>query len=311
MDNLTHTLLGVGMANAGLSRRAGGGALMTLFLASNFPDVDFLWSIVRGGDAFLERRMLTHSIAGIPLFAAALAWLMGLFYRETPWRRLFALALLGMGVHAFFDLVNSYGVVLLYPLTRARLELAWVFIIDVALWALLLAPLLLAWLPRGNLEKLSRWSLAAVALYVAFCAAGRWRSAGVLDKIADAEGLRPTYAYVFPEALGPHRFRGVLKEGSEYRMYQIRPWTGSWDARGVFPTEENEPVVRAARTSERGRRLDWFFKAPVWRLTADGKAAEASDLRFKSSVLKWDSPFVFRVEPKDNKEVGPGQGPRG
>ena len=62
MDNLTHTLLGVGMANAGLSRRFGRGALVTLFLSSNLPDIDGIWAMWRGGgDAFLSRRALTHS----------------------------------------------------------------------------------------------------------------------------------------------------------------------------------------------------------------------------------------------------------
>lgn len=299
MDNLTHSLLGVGMANAGLSRRLGRGTFLMLFLSSNIPDVDVFWAMALGGDAVLGRRMLTHSIVGIPLLAAGLAALFRLFYRETPWKSFFGLAALGMGVHVFFDMVNSYGVVPFYPLSGVRLELAWVFIIDLALWGLLLLPLLLAWpLKRIGLEKLSRISLAGVALYVALCAAGRWRTSVVLDRAAINEGIKPVFSYVFPEALGPHRFRGVLKEGMEYRVYLIRPWLGRWEAQGVFPTEENEPLVRAARETKRGRRIDRFFKAPVWRLDPDGKAAQVYDLRFQSAVLKWrDPPFRYRVEP--------------
>jgi len=126
MDNLTHTLLGVTMANAGLKQRFGRGTVVVMALASNLPDVDLLWSLLGGGDGMMGRRMFTHSIAGIPVLAVAAASIFRLRYKNISWRALFGLSLLAMAVHVFFDLVNSYGVVALYPFSLARFELAWV-----------------------------------------------------------------------------------------------------------------------------------------------------------------------------------------
>ncbi|MBI4051940.1 MAG: metal-dependent hydrolase, partial [Elusimicrobia bacterium] len=97
MDNLTHTLLGVNLANAGLSRHFGNGTVLILAIASNLTDLDAVWSFMKGGDSFLDRRMLTHSLVGFPLLAVLAAFL---FYRRYPhlsWKTLFGLCFLGMG----------------------------------------------------------------------------------------------------------------------------------------------------------------------------------------------------------------------
>lgn len=73
MDSLTHTLAGLAMAEAGLARKYGPGAAFVLVLASNLPDIDALWvrAYVADGEGFLHRRMLTHSLFGLPLISAA------------------------------------------------------------------------------------------------------------------------------------------------------------------------------------------------------------------------------------------------
>lgn len=311
MDNLTHTLIGVGAAQAGLSRRFGRGTLLTLILASNLPDLDVLWSFLAGGDAFLSRRMFTHSLFGAPLLSAALAGLLRPVYRDKPWKTLFGLALIGAGLHVFFDLVNSYGVALFYPFSRRRVELAWIFIIDLVIWAIVLTPALLRLVPRLRpwSEALGRGSLLALALYVALCGASRARAARILEKTAAEQGVRPSFSYVFPEALGCHRFRGVLREGDEYGLHLIHAWSGRAELKRTFHTEAERPEVRAARALPLARKLEWFFKAPVWRTgSEEGRRwAEVFDLRFTSVVLDWrKSPFAFRFPLSDElKTSGP------
>lgn len=292
------------MANAGLSRKFGRGTLFTLALASNLPDIDGLWSFVGSlwglPEQFLYRRLFTHSVFGIPVLAAVAAWLLRLRYPNLSWRTLFGLTVLGMGVHSFFDLVNSYGVVLLYPLSLRRFELAWVFIIDLALFSIALAPLLLSCIRSrwADLERLSRLSLAGIALYVGLCGFSRTQAARLLEKQAGLEGLEPEFSYVFPEALGPHRFRGVLKQEGLYRLYLIHAWTGRVEPKGTHRTEEDSPRIRAIRATERAQRLEWFFKAPVWRSVPGSPGeVEVFDLRFQSVVLTWRrTPFVFRFK---------------
>lgn len=318
MDNVTHTMLGVAMARAGLAQRYGRGTTLVLAVASNLPDLDALWALAGLGDSHLSRRMLTHSVPGLLLLSMVSATVFRWIYREQPWDRLFWLSLLAMAVHVGFDLVNSYGVVLFYPFSRARYELAWVFIIDLAIWGLLLAPLALGPLFRRRIDPAWIWrtSLIAVGLYVVLCGVTRTQANGVLQDLAAARPVTPELAYVFPEPLGPHRFRGVIKEpGNGYRVYLIHVPSGEAELRAELSTDERHPAVRQARASEKGRKLEWFFQAPVWEL--EGRADQAAqgsegrwcavyDLRFDTLVIDRGNPFryLFRLDNGVAEPIG-------
>jgi inner membrane protein len=313
MDNLTHTMLGVALARAGLAQRFGRGTTLVLAIASNLPDVDGLWVMAGYGDSHLSRRMLTHSIPGLLVLGAVAATVFRWLYRNQSWRALFGLCLLGMTVHVFFDLVNSYGVVVLYPFSRTRFELAWIFIIDLVLLGLLLAPAGLGPLLKRRLNPRRLWqaSLIGVALYVAGCGVARWQAERVFEGHLSEQRLESEMTYVFPEPLGPHRWRGVRKDrdgGSQVYLIQLRSREAVLHAE--FQTHELDPAVRLARTSDKGRKLEWFFQAPVWELLGEdgavtstphagnGRYVMAYDLRFYSLVIDRGIPFryEFRIE---------------
>lgn len=307
MDSLTHTLLGVALAKAGLARRYGRGTTLALVLASNLPDVDGPFAYATGIESFLVRRVFTHSVFTVPLLAAAAAGLWRLAIRRLAWRSLFGLFLLGASVHVSFDLVNSFGVLLFSPLSRVRPELAWVFIVDLVIWALLAAPIVLSVVPwfRARSETIWRLSLSAIAVYVLLCGLARARAVRILEETMASGGEPPDFAYVFPEALGPHRFRGVVRYGEEVRLYLLHVGSGEVESRGAVATQLGDPRVEAARTSPAGRAIDAFFKAPVWRLVPGSDAVEVYDLRFRSFVLEWRrTPFVYRLRERDGELDG-------
>lgn len=277
MDNVTHTLIGVGIANAFLRRRPA--AVPILALASNLPDIDVLVHLTGDPGAIVLRRSFGHSIFLLPVWSFLLAIILGRFFPRIRLRECFWLALLGCCVHVFFDLVNSFGVLLLWPLSDWRPELAIVFIIDLILAGLLAAPLLLC-IPRrmrARLPALSRVAIAGVAMYLLLCGAGRARSAGILAAEAGRESLlapgrgAPDFTYVFPEPLGPHRWRGVLRRGSEYELWLIRPLSGAVQLRARLLTRDDDPRVRQAKTAPLAVRLERFFKAPVWQIEESGR----------------------------------------
>ena len=82
MDNLAHTLIGIGVARSGLSRRFGPGTTVTLAIASNLPDVDVLWTIFDPWDRFMLRRTHSHAIVALPVLASLLALVLQWRYRE-------------------------------------------------------------------------------------------------------------------------------------------------------------------------------------------------------------------------------------
>jgi inner membrane protein len=311
MDPVTHTLCGVALGNALFRRRAGPAAVPILALASNLPDLDAVVHLSFSPTAVLMRRTFGHSVFLVPLWSLALAWILGRRYRHLRLGALFGMVLTGAAVHLFFDLINSFGVVLLWPLSPARPELAWVFIIDLVLTGLLLLPLLLAAAPRlrPHLVMLSRVALAAVAAYLAFCGGCRAEAAhllarqqaagaGAVTSGAAAPGAEPPFSYVFPEPLGPHRWRGVVRHGDRYDLFLVRPLARVVEPRGSVQSDLDDPLVRDARATLFGRRLDQFFKAPVWQVRHEAPAGSqvvAWDLRFKSLIVDRGPIFEFVV----------------
>lgn len=300
MDPVTHTLVGVGIANAFFRKRTGTAAVPILAWASNLPDIDA--AVVLTGDpaAVLMRRTFGHSLFLLPFWILALSFIFRRFYPQLRWRSLIALTSLGASVHLFFDLVNSFGVVLLWPLSDWRPEFGIIFIIDPILTGLLAAPLFLSRIAsmRESIVPLSRGAVALAAVYVLLCAVGRTQARQLLE----AGSTPPAdFSYVFPEPLGPHRWRGVWREGNLYRVYLLHPFSGRKEVRDRVMTEIGDPRVEKARATPLARRVERFFKAPVWNVNeAAGSSADAAaevsvyDLRFRTLVLQRSVPFVYR-----------------
>jgi inner membrane protein len=308
MDNLTHTLIGVTAANAGLKDRFGRGTTLALAVASNIPDLDVFGHWFHPGPSFLYRRMFTHSLLALPFLSAGFAALYRRAYPNLTFRGAWFLWAFAMVLHVLFDLVNSYGVVLFYPLSHRRFELASVFIIDLALWAMMLAPLLLfRWV---TLRAASRVAAAAVVAYVVACVALRGASTWALHRYEIQAGLNPRFSYVFPEPFGPERFRGVVRQDDIYRVYQIHPFTLGVSKFDELRTQDGQPSAKRILDSDFGRKLAWFAKAPVLRQTAITPAGAERwaffDLRFGSTVLKRRNFFSygFEVTPDAVTPVG-------
>ncbi len=198
----------------------------------------------------------------------------------------------GIAGHIFFDLLNSFGVVLFYPLSVKRYEFACVFIIDLILLALLIAPFAVApiigrWKMGNFQERVWRISMSLVLFYVVFCFAARGRAQNILSRVILENNMNPDFQYVFPEALGPHRFKGVVKEKENIQLYQIELFGSKSRLMETFHTDENNPDVAKLRELPHVKEIEWFFKAPVWKKIDQGSDEffQVFDLRFASTVL--------------------------
>ncbi len=112
MDNITHSLVGLTLAETGL-KRATPLATATLIIAANFPDIDIVTGMF-GQLFYLEHhRGITHALIALPFLSLLLAALM---YAWSRWKgsgarfgRLSGLGLLAMTTHLLLDYLNSYG----------------------------------------------------------------------------------------------------------------------------------------------------------------------------------------------------------
>lgn len=296
MDNLTHSLIGYALGESGLRQRLGAGTTLALVLGSNLPDVDVI-ALLEGPDGFLDRRGWTHSVLGMPLLAWLAALLLRRWYPALGTARTFALVLGAMWLHVACDLLNSYGVRVLMPFSDQRFELAWVFIIDLWLWAILLVPLVWARRREAGYAGAHAAAIAGAVVYILATGWLRTRADAALARARPA-----AFTYTFPEAFSPLTFRGVARAGDRWDSYQIDAVGEGLTPVRTYVTREADPAVARLKEQRFVRRLDGFFKAPVWEQEAG--RWRVFDLRFVSTRVpsRLSHTFTFTVDDPERPE---------
>lgn len=212
MDNLTHSLVGAVLGQAGLKRTTGL-AMPALIIGANLPDVDaacFFW--LEGTEHLAFRRGITHgppALVLLPLVLAGLLWAFDRWQAKRGTRPegrlpvrfgwLYAMAFVGCLSHPFFDWLNAYGIRLLEPFSSEWFYGDTLFIIDPWLWALLIG---FVWWSRrrekagGDWARAGRIGVAAVLAYVGVN--------GAITALArQAIPLHEPYPQVFIASPGP------------------------------------------------------------------------------------------------------------
>lgn len=280
MDNLTHSLVGAAMAQAGLKRRTALGTA-TLVIAANLPDIDGISYLGGSGAGLGFRRGWTHGIPALIILPFVLTGGMVLYDRlvrqrpgripETPAipRELLYLAFLGILTHPFLDTLNTYGMRWLMPFSGRWFYGDTLFIVDP--WVILV----LAWgvWYGSRVDRVRRYgrrpaspaqiALAVVALYIT-CMAGLGIAGRrfVRTDIERRTGDRIEALMVSPVPMNPF-IRDVVARGGEryytgrlHILLHTRLDMDSTYAR--FDGPEAEQARRRLETTTRGRAfLDW------------------------------------------------------
>jgi len=143
MDNLTHSLVGLAAAKAGLERWSPAATTLCV-LAANAPDIDVL-SVFGGRWASLHyHRGITHSIVGALALAILLPlifYLVGLLVsrirgneNRLKFRKLLLASLLVTATHPLMDWTNNYGLRPFLPWDGRWFYGDLVFIADPLIW---------------------------------------------------------------------------------------------------------------------------------------------------------------------------------
>ncbi|MBW0145524.1 metal-dependent hydrolase [Sphingomicrobium clamense] len=163
MDNLTHSLVGALLSQAGLKKLTGR-ATATLVIAANLPDIDAFATLL-GTESLAIRRGITHGPIALLVLPVVLWGIMLAWDRWRPAKQevkplpLLGLAYLGALTHPALDWLNSYGIRLLEPFSSRWVAADTLFIIDIWLWLILAMTFTLGKLRerRGN----RRWFVPA------------------------------------------------------------------------------------------------------------------------------------------------------
>jgi inner membrane protein len=219
VDTLTHAALGAVAAHAITARaqcltpreRVALGAI-----AAAFPDLDFV-AFPFAPLTFLAdwHQAPTHSLVLLPLWAAAIA---GAFIMLKRRRDAFAQACLvaavGLASHIAADAITAYGTAVFYPLSRWRIGLGAVFVIDPIFSAIVLVTLAAAL--RGARPRAAALGLAVLAGYVALAAAAQRQAVETGRATARAHGIALQEMAAFAQPLSPFHWKLIGVAGENY-----------------------------------------------------------------------------------------------
>jgi inner membrane protein len=147
MDNLTHSLVGLTAAKAGLEKLSPGAATLCV-LAANAPDADIV--VLAFGDRWTllqHHRGITHAIVGVitlafvlPLIFYGVDRLWGRYKHRPPNTNLKGLLIssfIASATHPILDWTNNYGIRWFLPWSQKWSYGDFVFIVDPYLWLIL------------------------------------------------------------------------------------------------------------------------------------------------------------------------------
>ena len=167
MDNITHTLVGIALADAATRGRPAKADRRLVvgagIIAANFPDADLVYSGMTPPAPLgylLHHRGHTHTVLGVAVLALGLI----AAYRLIPTvrrmtlgdrARLWLLIAAALTSHVLLDALNSYGVHPFHPVDSTWYFGDAVFIFEPWLWVVL--GIAAAWNARGRLPSLMAW----------------------------------------------------------------------------------------------------------------------------------------------------------
>ena len=157
-------------------------------LAGMAPDLDVL--IQSSTDPLLQleyHRQFTHSLIFIPFGAALCALVFWPFVRKhMSYRRVWLIALIGYGTHGLLDACTTYGTMLLWPFSDARIAWHNISVIDPLFTLPLLAFVVTAGLRQSSFA--ARCGLAWSLLYLSLGILQEDRAASVGEALAERRG---------------------------------------------------------------------------------------------------------------------------
>jgi inner membrane protein len=270
VDNLTHSLAGWALGQAGLKTKTRKG-LAALILGANMPDIDVFFGNAPW-DPLAIHRGFTHGLVGgvlvMPPMLAGLLWLLDRwqlgrgaeFKSGLPMRFwwLVALSYLGAITHPFLDLLTTYSVQLYSPFSTAWYHADGLFIIDVWIWLVLAIAIGVSKRREQQGKEWRRLPQGAIGIVLAYIGLNL-----LISERADAavRTFNPQAQAIFasPPPVVFWRRDLVWREDGCYRRSSYDPLGGGFGpVSRCEPSNMSHPRVREA--IRRDPRLQKFLK---------------------------------------------------
>ena len=307
MENISHALCGAAIARAGFEDSLGKKtALITGAVAGNFADIDILAMPLLGQDHYmLWHRGITHSLLALLVLPPVLAWAISQLAR-APLRPLVTLCYLAYASHLLMDVPTSWGTMLLLPFDDTRFSTHWVYIFDLFFWFILSLPF---WMNRvlGEPVLLARFSLGALAVYIALCGGLHHNAVHAVEAAARTKGIDTQRVVAYPSPFLPMFWNGVADDGVFLYQGPVQVPVGATPGLPLVRLKNlDHPAVKAVLAHPLGQRfVHWWAESPVAevRCSSRGVVVVLSDVRFLSPWLE-GSGFQLRWRVDYERKTG-------
>ena len=306
MDTLTHGIVGAAVAYAGFGRTLSRKAMLVGLGAGMLADADGL--IRSSADPFLRveyHRHFTHAFVFVPVGAliAILPFLLSRWGRQH-WRHIYAASLLAYVVHSPLDIVTSYGTLVLWPFSHARVAVDWISVVDPLFTLPIL--LLLAWAAMANSRRVAAAAVGLGLCYLALGAVQESRARGLQAEIAAARGHRIERGRVLPTLGNLIVWRSLYVADGTIHVDAIRV---GWPGKRSYVPGETAALVKQppldgvlapavqARFQREFNRLWWFADGYVARSSQDPRLL--GDMRYSVRTEAFEPLWGFRFQPED------------
>ncbi|HEV2594283.1 MAG TPA: metal-dependent hydrolase [Sphingomicrobium sp.] len=293
MDNITHTLAGALLAEAGLKRRSRF-AMAACLLGANAPDIDVFAPLILPVDGIEFHRGPLHAIFAWPVLAAcivAILWLVDRVKpRETdtlPFRPglLFVVAFLAVLTHPFLDWLTTYAIAVFAPANWHWYSGNAIFIVDWVYLVLMVGGITLS-VRRSRRQIPNSGVPAQIAgiLMLAYIGFNLAESAWVEGRAASAlrrRGIEPVLVVAGPPPLAFWDRTIEWRSTERFGSGSYSPRNGLAIEAAVQPIGLDDPQLLLARRSQRYVRSFLVWSRMPIVVSIDGRAY-LTDQRFYS-----------------------------
>lgn len=229
MDTLTHALSGMLAARASYRKKSAENHGLSLrtrmaagFLASAFPDIDFIFWFFGDLSYLNHHRGMTHSVLLLPVWALLLSWAFaGLWRGRYSWQSFYGVSAIGIGIHILGDIITAYGTMILAPFSMTKFAFPTTFIIDPWFTGIILFSLLLGWVFRQHARRIAIVGLAVLVSFVGYQATLHNKALALARAYADMQGWPGAEVHALPQFLLPYHWKLVVTHQDRYYVTYV------------------------------------------------------------------------------------------
>lgn len=291
-------------------------------LAAEAPDLDVFWGFKGPVYSFAHHRGFTHSFLGLILVSAVVTGFMYLVWRlrsrktnipglPPRWGLLFSFAYIAGLSHILLDYTNNYGIRPFWPFCEKWYSWDIVFIVEPALYVILIAGLVLPVifsrhnpLPRGR-----SFAIIALVCVAALYAARDHEHRKAVHAVQQQRfnSAAPVRVSAYPYYWNIFRWYAVTETPAFFATSDINSRSGEINTRELefFSKPPETPVRLAAKKSYLGRvYLDWAQYPLVTESYTDKRwRVRFRDLRYDYPALRGGNTLSATVELNNSLQV--------